>query len=381
MIKNIIMGNENLNLALAQFSDDSSEGNFLRIIANLAEAYDMDDQFFVAFDGDTFQSIREDDGDYLVMFTSMDAAELGPDTDLMIMDLDNLIGNVLIDEEMAGFVIDPFSECVFIDRDAANVVRSVALSGPVIEVMKDISEMDMEEKLWLAESIEKGEDGYVPNKVLAAVLYNEIADEALDQDSSGPDDEYESDRVKAMAMVHLGKLIVEGAFFERDEMRARELFSIAADKLNTDAMVELGKLEEGNGETEAAASLYQKASMMGNMTGLMEFGRMKLYGLGVPEDRDLAEECFLKAAEDAMEPEAYYYLGLMAEKGMKEEPDLEKAEYYYNQGADFESEKCRDKMIELFGGFEEDGSEETESDDEEDPYIFDFSKGPRNLRS
>lgn len=381
MIKNIIMGNENLNLALAQFSDDSSEENFLRIIANLAEAYDMDDQFFVAFDGDTFQSIREDDGDYLVMFTSMDAAELGPDTDLMIMDLDNLIGNVLIDEEMAGFVIDPFSECVFIDRDAANVVRSVALSGPVIEVMKDISEMDMEEKLWLAESIEKGEDGYVPNKVLAAVLYNEIADEALDQDSSGPDDEYESDRVKAMAMVHLGKLIVEGAFFERDEMRARELFSIAADKLNTDAMVELGKLEEGNGETEAAASLYQKASMMGNMTGLMEFGRMKLYGLGVPEDRDLAEECFLKAAEDAMEPEAYYYLGLMAEKGMKEEPDLEKAEYYYNQGADFESEKCRDKMIELFGGFEEDGSEETESDDEEDPYIFDFSKGPRNLRS
>lgn len=381
MIKNIIMGNENLNLALAQFSDDSSEENFLRIIANLAEAYDMDDQFFVAFDGDTFQSIREDDGDYLVMFTSMDAAELGPDTDLMIMDLDNLIGNVLIDEEMAGFVIDPFSECVFIDRDAANVVRSVALSGPVIEVMKDISEMDMEEKLWLAESIEKGEDGYVPNKVLAAVLYNEIADEALDQDSSGPDDEYESDRVKAMAMVHLGKLIMEGAFFERDEMRARELFSIAADKLNTDAMVELGKLEEGNGETEAAASLYQKASMMGNMTGLMEFGRMKLYGLGVPEDRDLAEECFLKAAEDAMEPEAYYYLGLMAEKGMKEEPDLEKAEYYYNQGADFESEKCRDKMIELFGGFEEDGSEETETDDEEDPYIFDFSKGPRNLRS
>lgn len=381
MIKNIIMGNENLNLALAQFSDDSSEENFLRIIANLAEAYDMDDQFFVAFDGDTFQSIREDDGDYLVMFTSMDAAELGPDTDLMIMDLDNLIGNVLIDEEMAGFVIDPFSECVFIDRDAANVVRSVALSGPVIEVMKDISEMDMEEKLWLAESIEKGEDGYVPNKVLAAVLYNEIADEALDQDSSGPDDEYESDRVKAMAMVHLGKLIMEGAFFERDEMRARELFSIAADKLNTDAMVELGKLEEGNGETEAAASLYQKASMMGNMTGLMEFGRMKLYGLGVPEDRDLAEECFLKAAEDAMEPEAYYYLGLMAEKGMKEEPDLEKAEYYYNQGADFESEKCRDKMIELFGGFEEDGSEERETDDEEDPYIFDFSKGPRNLRS
>ncbi len=381
MIKNIIMGNENLNLALAQFSDDSSEDNFLRIIANLAEAYDMDDQFFVAFDGDTFQSIREDDGDYLVMFTSMEAAELGPDTDLMIMDLDNLIGNVLIDEEMAGFVIDPFSECVFIDRDAANVVRSVALSGPVIEVMKDISEMDMEEKLWLAESIEKGEDGYVPNKVLAAVLYNEIADEALDQENSGPDEEYESDRVKAMAMVHLGKLIMEGAFFERDEMRARELFSIAADKLNTDAMVELGKLEEGNGETEAAASLYQKASMMGNMTGLMEFGRMKLYGLGVSEDKDLAEECFLKAAEDAIEPEAYYYLGLMAEKGMKGEPDLEKAEYYYNQGADFESEKCRDKMIELFGGYEEDGSEEAETDDEEDPYIFDFSKGPRNLRS
>lgn len=382
MIKNIILGNEDLNLALAEFSDNTCEENYLKIIANLAESYDLDDQYFVAFDGDTFQSIHEDDGDYLVMFTSLEAAEMGPDTDLMVMDLDNLIGNVLLDEEMAGFVIDPFSECVFIDRDAANVVRSVALSGPVVEVMKDLSDMDLNERLWLAEEIEKGEENYVPNKVLAAVMYNEIADAIYEpEDEPDQDDLREITSARAEAMTHLGRLILEGAFFERDEDRARELFTTAAQMLNTGAMVELGKLEEEEGDFEGAASLYQKASMMGEIQGLVEFGRMKLYGTGMTADPDIAEECFLKASEMG-QGDACYYLGLMAEKGMKGDPDLEKAEYYYSQGADFEDRRCMDKMIELFGGLEEDDEDEEDFDEpEDDPYIFDFSKGPRDLRS
>ena len=382
MIKNIILGNEDVNLALAEFSDDTSEENFLRLIACLAESYDMDDQYFVAFDGDTFQSIHEEDGDYLVMFTSLESAELGPDTDLMVMDLDNLIGNVLLDEQMSGFVIDPFSECVFIDRDAANVVRSVALSGPVIEVMKDMTDMDLNERLWLAQEIEKGEDNYVPNKVLAAVLYNEIADAAMDPEyEPDPDDMQEIDSAKSEAMTHLGRLILEGAFFERDEERAKELFSMAAAKLNTEAMVELGRLEEKNDNPEGAAALYQKAAMMGETQGLVEFGRMMLYGLGVEKNPGMAEECFLKASDMGL-GDAFYYLGLMAEKGMLREPDEEKAEFYYSQGADFDDRRCMDKMIELFGGLEDDDEDDDDYEDpEDDPYIFDFSKGPRDLRS
>ena len=387
MINKIILGNEKLNIALAEFADKYSEEGYFKVLAALAESYDMKDQFFVAFNGDTFQSIRDEEEDYLVMFTGLEAAEEGPDTDLAVMDLEDLIGNILIDDEMAGFVIDPFTESIFIDREGCNVIRSAALSGPVAEVLMDLSLMDHEERLSLAESVEKGEDNFVPNKVLAAVIYNEIAEEEDEElyEEMDPEGIREIENVRARAKVRLSGLIMEGFFFEADEERAKDLLMDAADQLDTEAMVKLGLMEEKEGNLSQATDFYLKAAMMGDAKGLVEYGRMLLEGKGIPKDIDLAYECFLKASEES-EESAYYYLGLYAEKGYLQGPDMDLAEYYYDLGMGLDDKKCTEKMHELFGfETEEDDDVDDEDDDDDDdrfdPFIFDFSKGPGGMRS
>ena len=108
MVNKINTGSDELNIAIAEFVNDSTEEKYFAVLAALAESYDMGDRFFVASSGDVFQSVREDGADFLVMFTDIDNAEMGPDTELAVLDLEELIGNILSDDEISGFVIDPF---------------------------------------------------------------------------------------------------------------------------------------------------------------------------------------------------------------------------------------------------------------------------------
>ena len=159
MIRKIFIGSEELNTALEKYTREPSEDRYYRILAALAESFDVGDRFFVAFEGDYFQSIREDGQDYLVLFTCYESAECGPDTDLAVLDLEELIGNILSDEEMAGFVIDPFTDAVFIDREACMVIRSAAMAGPLISDASTFPDLTPEEKLMFANAME-GDDEF-----------------------------------------------------------------------------------------------------------------------------------------------------------------------------------------------------------------------------
>ena len=128
----------------------------------------MGDRFFVASAGDVFQSVREDGQDYLVMFTDLEEAEIGPDTDLAVLDLEELIGNILSDDEISGIIIDPFSDVVFVDRDALSVIRSMALAGPLEDVRVDMTDMTPEEMLKFADAIRRGEDHYLRTRLKPA---------------------------------------------------------------------------------------------------------------------------------------------------------------------------------------------------------------------
>lgn len=380
MINRIYTGSDELNIAIAEFSRDSSEEKYLAVLAALAESYDMGDRFFVASSGDVFQSVREEDMDYLVMFTGIDEAEIGPDTDLAVLDLEELIGNILSDDEISGIVIDPFSNAVFVDRDALSVIRSTALAGPVVDVRVDMTDMTPSEMLKFASDIEKGEDHYIKDKVRAGAVYEEIL-EKLYAGNYDPAEALKTDSIKAEAETKLAGLILDGEIFEKDESAAREMLLDAAELLDTDAIVLLGSLEEKDGNHIGAAAMFHKAAILGNSRGLLEFGRLLMKGIGVDKDIAFARECFMKAA-DAGLADAYYYLGQIEEEGLDGDPDSDKAKEFYDLGAGMGSMRCADKDPGLLGSTFPDswGPEETKEAESKE-YIFDFSEGAGKMRS
>ena len=380
MINRIYTGSDELNIAIAEFSKDPSEEKYFAVIAALADAYDLGDRFFVASAGDVFQSVREDGQDYLVMFTDLEEAEIGPDTDLAVLDLEELIGNILSDDEISGIIIDPFSDMVLVDRDALSVIRSMALAGPLEDVRVDMTDMTPEEMLKFADAVRRGEDHYVADKVKACAIYEEILERTYneDGDQAGTSD---ADRIRARAETGLAELIIEGDIYYKDETEARLLLADAAEMLDTDAMIALGSLEERDGNHIGAAAMYHKAAILGNSRGLLEFGRLLMYGLGIEKDVNFARECFTKAAADGL-GDAYYYLGQIEEKGLEGDSDGEKAREYYDLGSELGSLKCRDTDPDLLGGtFPDTWGTKKEEKEDEDNYVFDFSGGVGKMRS
>ena len=380
MVNKINTGSDELNIAIAEFVNDSTEEKYFAVLAALAESYDMGDRFFVASSGDVFQSVREDGADFLVMFTDIDNAEMGPDTELAVLDLEELIGNILSDDEISGFVIDPFSDAVFVDRDALSVIRSTALAGPVVDVRVDMSDMTAAEKLRFAEALEKGENNYLKDEVRAGAVYEDILEMLYSEEGEAAASQ-ENDAVMAEAETRLAGLILDGEIFDRDETAARHLLAEASEKLNTDAMILLGSLEEKEGNHIGAAAMYHKSAILGNAKGLIEFGRLLMNGTGVDKDINFARECFLKAAECGL-GDAYYYLGQIEEKGLDGKSDKDKAREYYDKGTGLGSLMCRDADPELLGGTFPDnwGTGEKKEEKKED-YVFDFSGGAGNMRS
>lgn len=380
MIKNILIGNDELNIALAEFSEDPSEEKYFAVLAVLAGAYDIGDRFFVAFEGDVFQSVREENDDYLVVFSDMDSAEIGPDTDLAVLDLEEIIGNILSDDEISGFVIDPFSYAVFVDRDACAVIRSTALAGPEIDVRMDLSGMTCEEMLRIAEDIDDGKGEFVKDSIRAEAIYESILEKLYIDIAEGIKDE-KTDELMAEAEMRLAKLILNGETLDNDEEAAKEMLADSCDKLNTEAMILLGSLEERNGNMIGAAAMYHKSAIMGNSRGLLEFGRMLMNGQGVDKDMAFARECFIKAAENGV-GDAYYYLGQIAEKGLSGDPDPGKAKEYYDLGTGLGSIRCREISEDIPGCvFPDRWGRDAEDEKSEKSYVFDFSRSNGNMRS
>ncbi|MBO5994881.1 MAG: SEL1-like repeat protein [Firmicutes bacterium] len=391
MSNKILFRNDELNEAILHFNEDSCEDTFIGVIIALANAYQMGAVFPVAVEGDMFRTINDEDGEFLSMFTDIDQAQMGPDTDLAIMSLEDLAGNILTEEGLAGFIVNPFTDPVLVDRGAVRAMVDTALSSPIKEVSIDLETMDPVEMVDLAFEIERGEGPYVPDPVLASSIYRNIIDDDFEMmpDMDEHDELEEFKAAQAQAMNNLGVLYMTGYGVDYDEDEARELFETAAKKLNTSAIYNLGAMDEDKDDYESAAARFEQAAILGDAKALAAYGKLLLKGLGVPRDPEKAFMYLKKAAESEGGEAAYYYLGLIYEEGLLGEKDTELAGHYYELGSSEGDVMAMDGFQRVYGFpyEDEDEDDDDDSDDEkENPLdleemFIDMSKLPRGLKN
>ena len=397
MANKIKFRNEDLKEAIAEFIDNAGEDSFIGIIMALADAYQQKAVFPVAADGDVFRTIHDDeDGDFLSMFTDLDEAEMGPETDLILMTMEDLAGNLLEEHELSGIIINAFSDPIFVDRDAVRAMIDTALSGPYKEVILDVEEMDAEELVELAVSIENGEDGFMADPLTAASIYSNVSDDDFDlePEDADPDEMANYNAYKAEATRRLAELHLKGFGVDYDPEEAENLLKDAAKMLDTTAMFDLGMISEGREDWKEAAKYYQKAALMGDTKALAAYGRLLMKGLGVPMDQELAFDCLKKAAAD---PEgegeaAYYCLGLYYEEGILGIKDEELAGAYYELGSEAGDVKAMEGYQRIFGvPYEDDDDDDDDEEDDDDDMTFetnddrefyiDMSKLPKGIKN
>ena len=99
----------------------------------------------------------------------------------------------------------------------------------------------------------------------------------------------------------LGSWYANGTHVEKDVNRATELFALAAEAKIKEALYDLAySRETGKGcpvDLEAAFRLYLKAAIRGDDQAINEVGRCYYFGIGVSEDRALAEIWYDRAEE------------------------------------------------------------------------------------
>ena len=390
MSNKIIFRNDELKEAIAHFNEDSCEETFIEVIIALANTYQMGAVFPVAVDGEMFKTITDEDGEFLSMFTDMAEADMGPDTDLALLTIEELAGNIMAEEGLAGFIINPFTEPVLVDRGAIRAMVDTAVSGPFKDVTVSLEDMDVTEMVDLAYEIERGEGYYLANPVIASSIYRNIIDDDFEMmpDMDEHEELEEFKAAQAQAMNNLGVLYMTGFGVDFDEAEARELFETAAKSLNTSAIYNLGAMDEDREDYESAAARFEQAAILGDAKALAAYAKLLLKGLGVPKDEEKAFMYFKKAAESEGGEAAYYYLGLIYEEGLLGEKDKELAGHYFELGASEGDVKAMDGFQRIFGfPYTDDDEDDDDSDDELEDAIdleemmFDMSKLPRGLKN
>ncbi len=394
MSNKIILRTDDVKEAVAQFTEDPGQDSYVGVILALANAYQQEIVFPVAVTGEIFQTIHDDeDGDFLSIFTDMNEAEMGPETDLALMSLEDLTGNIITEQGLSGFIINAFSDPVFIDRDAIEALVNTALSSPLKEVTINIETMDYGEMVDLAYEIEKGENYYLKDPVTAASIYSNVIDDDFEMEPDEEDAEEltEFRAAQAQAMNNLAVLHLTGYGVNFDPDKARELLEDAANLLNTSAMCNLAAMAEDEEDYVKAAELYKEAALLGDAKGLSEYAELLMKGRGVEKDLRKAFGYFLKASQEPGGESAYYFLGLYYEEGLLGEKDMEKAGYYYELGADNDDVKSKDGYFRIFGfPYGEDGEDDEDEADDEDMefetederrFVIDMSKLPGGIKN
>ena len=150
-----------------------------------------------------------------------------------------------------------------------------------------------------------------------------------------PKDEYEGK--SAEELYKLGEELYDGQGKEADYEKAFELFSLAAEKGNGDAMFFLGDMYYcGEGVTQdyaLAIEWYKKAAENGNAFAMNNLGNMYYFGEGVTQDYKRAFEWFKKAAEKG-NTIAMFSLGSMYENGEGVTQDYSRAFEWYKKAAE-----------------------------------------------
>lgn len=111
------------------------------------------------------------------------------------------------------------------------------------------------------------------------------------------------------AMNSLGVEYATGNYIEKDLQKAKELFEAASDLGNTEALVNLGILEECElCRPEKAFTLYMRAAELGNAKGMRKVAYAYCDGTGVVQNWDEATR-WMMMASSAGDPEAMGEIG------------------------------------------------------------------------
>ncbi|MCM1047918.1 MAG: SEL1-like repeat protein [Clostridiales bacterium] len=138
-------------------------------------------------------------------------------------------------------------------------------------------------------------------------------------------------------MSDVGDMYARGWGFEQDAEKALEWYTKAADSGDESAMCAIGDMYAyGDGvaqDIEKAAEWYTKAADLGDASGLYNLGSMYYWGNGVEQDMEKVIEWYTKAA-DLGNTEAMIMLGVIYRDGDGVAQDIEKAIEWYTKAAD-----------------------------------------------
>lgn len=143
------------------------------------------------------------------------------------------------------------------------------------------------------------------------------------------------------AQVIVGNLyFYGGAGIPQDLNRARRMFERAAAEGRMDALAHLGFMDLRAGRNMSAVQQLTKAAHGNNKMGHHGMGIVRLHGIGVDKNVDLAKFHFKKAAELRV-PEAMYNLGVMLYEGTLVPKQSSVAYDYFLHAANHGHQKAR----------------------------------------
>lgn len=197
------------------------------------------------------------------------------------------------------------------ENEGSRQIR-IALS---IRPQVTISSMTPEQKVDLARNLETGAGIFDKDYDAARLVYESAAADG-----------------NAIAMNNLGWLYYRGkGFLLQDYEKAGEYFRQAAERGLPVAMVNLGNMAEDAKDFRGAYEWYQRAYMLGDLTGKFDYANLYHWGWYVKQNYSFAFMLFSELADAGYVP-AFFYMGLYLENGYASDADPEAAFQWYRRG-------------------------------------------------
>ena len=124
----------------------------------------------------------------------------------------------------------------------------------------------------------------------------------------------------SLCLFRYGCMVFEGEGVLKDEDKAAEIFTKAANLGDGNSMVLLGELAEKRDDMELSFQWYKKAADAGNAEGLVKTGKYYQDGKGVKQDKKEAAHYFFMAAELG-DAEGHFQLACCFGNGEGEDKD------------------------------------------------------------
>lgn len=152
-------GNEMITDAVAVFNEDRSEDHLMEVLDAISQRIEEGGHLIFpvesgddAYSSFAFRTVEADDGNlWQVAFTSEEEAKQGPESRIIYYKIENALRDCL-DENAAGFILNPWGETFFLSSDAVDTL----FDDEDIDILKDrmLTAQDLEDGSLLKEAIQ-----------------------------------------------------------------------------------------------------------------------------------------------------------------------------------------------------------------------------------